>query len=702
MILFPSSHLIRAVRRGLLALLLGVAFSDRSFADQIATTNTTEGTNEAVTESANSVPPSNAAPAAPDSPSLNIAGPSLRPVTLADGSEAQLPPVQVAASTTSSAPDSSAAASAPAAGGQTSSPESSDDPGRAVSQNAMVNLVDILVKRHILTSDDGTAVIKQAQQEADLARAQAAETRATAERALAQAATPAPASKPATETASASDEDTVHVAYVPEVVKNQIRDEVTEEVLKKDREENLAPVDTTPDWVKRFHVSGDIRTRYEGDFYPDGNDVGSFTNFNAINTGSGFVVGSVFPRFNVDQERNRFRLRARIGAEIDLGQGFTAGLRVGSGSDDSPVSENQTLGLANNGQGGNFGKYQLWLDRGFIRYEFGQQPDKDLSFTVGRFDNPFFHTSMIWSDDLAFDGAMIQAKYQVADGVTPFFVAGGFPVFNTDLNFGTNSNEAGNGYASEDKYLFAVQAGNDWKINKDFDWKVGAAYYYFDNIQGKVSDPILLDADGGDTDDSRPAFAQNGNTYIALRDYEDPSNPTHIGETQYFGLATPFHEFALTSQLDYSGFDPFHLWLVGEFVDNLAFDRNAILNNGSPDFAPGPINNILNPADPSTFVGGNLGWYVRFNLGKVQLEQLWDWNVNLSYRYIESDATVDGFNDSDFGGALAGTNLKGFTLGGNVAFSPSVWASLRWMSADAVDGPSYKSDIIQFDLNAKF
>ena len=572
----------------------------------------------------------------------------------------------------------------------------------APSPNAMVNLVNLLVAQHVITKVAGDALITQAQQEADTARAQIAATQATAARALtiqtAQTPAPAPGSSPA------SDDDE-QVNYVPDVVKNQIRDEVTQEVEKQDREDQLVdtvPASSIPDWVRRFHVSGDMRVRYEGDFYPDGNSVGSFPNWNALNTGSAVPLTTSAAeqesQYNVDQDRNRFRLRARIGAEIDLGQGFTAGMRVGTGADDSPVTENQTLGAANSGQGGNFSKYAIWLDRGFIKYELGGQPDLDLSLTAGRFDNPFFHTSMIWSDDVGFDGAVLQAKYKAPDGFTPFFVAGGFPVFNTDLNF--SSTQAAK-FSSEDKYLLGTQLGTNWAINKDFSVKVGAAYYYFENIQGKVSDPISSDSLPGDTDDSRPAFAQNGNTYIELRDYEDPTDPTHAGTAQYYGLATPFHELALTAQADYSGFDPFHIWLNGEFVKNLAFDRNDILNNGSPN-APGPVNNLNDITAPSSFAGGDLGWIARLNLGKVSLEQLWDWNVNLSYRYVQSDATVDGFTDSDFGGSLAGTNLKGYIIGGNLALSPRVWTSLRWMSADAVAGPTYKNDLIQVDINAKF
>ncbi len=489
---------------------------------------------------------------------------------------------------------------------------------------------------------------------------------------------------------------------MPDVVKEQIRSQVELDIEKQAQDGKFLATDTTPDWIKRYHVSGDIRVRVQGDYFPSGNAGGSnFTNFNSINTGSPFNFGQNNPNFppslNVNQNRDRLRLRARLGAAVDLGGNFTAGLRLATGSDDSPVTENQTLGGAN-GQGGNFGKYQVWLDRAFIRYELDGGADDDFSVTLGRFDNPFLHTSMIWSDDLAFDGAMLHGQYDVGGGVTPFLTAGAFPVFNTDFNFASNQPSK---FSSGDKWLYAVQGGTNWKINKDFSAKAGAALYYFDNIEGQVSDPFVPQSasDVGNTDDSRPAFAQNGNTYIALRDITpDASNSNGLNnQYQYFGLATPFHDFAFTAQIDYNHFDPFHIWMTGEFVKNLAFDENSILNNG-PANARGPQNNL----EGDHFTGGDTGWLVRFNAGKESLDNLWDWNVYLSYRYVQSDATVDGFTDSEFGGPLAGTNLKGFMIGGNLALGPRVYASLRYMSADSVSGPVYKDDIVQFDLNAKF
>ena len=69
-------------------------------------------------------------------------------------------------------------------------------------------------------------------------------------------------------------------------------DQIKQDVMNQARAENWAAPRANPDWVPRFRFSGDIRTRYEGDFYPNTNDAtGAFPNFNAINTGAPFDVG---------------------------------------------------------------------------------------------------------------------------------------------------------------------------------------------------------------------------------------------------------------------------------------------------------------------------------------------------------------------------------------------------------------------------
>jgi Putative porin len=578
------------------------------------------------------------------------------------------------------------------------------DPARAQSAAASassedvtinsVKLLDLMVKRKLISRADADALIHEASEQRTPQRATAAAPAAAA---------------PATAAATAAppNDGAVHVTYVPDIVKDQIRDEVKQQVMAQAKTEGWAAPNEVPSWVQRIHLYGDIRARYEGDMFPTGNDnTGGLPNFNAINTGSPFDASqgnqNFYPTLNVDQNRNRYRLRARLGAGADLGEGFSAGIRVASGENDSPVSENQSLGAANGAQGGDFAKYSIWLDRSFIRYDLWHEQGKALNLTVGRMDNPFFATNLIWADDLGFDGLAVSGKYAVRDDVTPFFTIGAFPVFNTDFNFASNQPAK---FKSEDKWLYAIQAGSEWKINQDYAAKMGVAYYLYRNIEGKLSTPCTVDSasDTCSTDDSRPSFAQNGNTYTPLRNIiaDAANNNGATSQFQYYGLATPFHELALTGHFDVNHFDPTHIWLDGEFVKNLAFDKSTInqkaVNNRGACLV---VAADLTCSVPGPFEGGSIGWFVNASVGSPVLAQRWDWNVSLGYKHVESDAVVDGFTDSDFG--LGGTNLKGFIVGGNLALSHNVWTRLRWLSADNIAGSPYKTDIVQLDLNTKF
>ena len=623
----------------------------------------------------------------------------------------------------------------------------SAEPKPTPSQNVTINLIHRLVERGVLTKDDATELIKQAEADAETARTMAKQSKPpsaveteVASQIYAEP-TPIPSSASATRLTSPSepsppaegDEDSVTVSYVPEVVKEQLREEIKQEVMEQARNENWANPRTFPPWVLRLTPFMDLRLRYEGIFFPEGNDnTGAFPNFNAINTGAPFdVTGSTFsPQLDVDKDRQRGRIRARFGTQMDLEEGFTMGLRIATGESNTPTSTNQTLGVANAAQGGNFSKYAIWLDRAFVKYELWGEPGRDFLAEVGRFDNPYFTVSeLMWDEDLGWDGFALKGKYKLpfdsysessefsgkdtssdkttvvsasqsnkdsGIGVTLFGSAGIFPIFNTELNFSSNRPDK---FSSEDKFLYGGQLGTNLRLNKDFSAKIAGGFFHFYNIEGKLSDPCvpLTSADQCDTDDSRPSFAQKGNTYFPVRNIT-PTIDNGFGTTkqfQYFGLATPFRVVDVTGSLDFAHFDPVHLTLFGQWIENVAFDYddiNAIaVNNRGPNLPNGR---------PGRFDGGNAGWIAGLKVGHPALQHRWDWAVGANYRYIESDATPDAFNDSDFG--LGGTNLKGYSVFGALALSPRTGLALRWMSANEIGGPPYRNDIVQFDFNAKF
>jgi hypothetical protein len=535
------------------------------------------------------------------------------------------------------------------------------------SSNVTVNLISRLVQKGILSQAEAAEMIQQAQ--ADAVAAQ-------------NAALPA-----------APEADEMRVTYIPEVVKNNMRDQIKQELMAAAREEKWSEKQY-PEWTSRFRPFGDIRARWESTIFPDGNDnSGAFPNFNAINTGQPFdTSGNQFsPQYNVDQYRDRIRMRARLGTDIMLGDGFNAGVRLATGDSNSPTSTNQTLG----GSGGDFSKYAIWLDRAFLSYDAGPGDGQELTFLVGRFDNPFFSTDIHWDNDLGFDGLALRGKVKINDCVSTFFAAGYFPVYNTDFNFASNQPSK---FESTDKWLTGAQLGIDWKFADDWKTKFSVAYYGFDGVQGELSTPYtpLTSSDAGDTDTTRPSFAQRGNTYRALRDIV-PTAANDFGtkyQYQYYGLASEFENLTVTGKLEYEGFDPVTLSLVGEATKNLAYNASAIdkvaVNNRGP----------ANGSGVGEFEGGDTAWYTAFQVGMPALEKFGDWQTAFGYRYVESDAVVDGFTDSDFGGG--GTNVQGFTIGGSFAVSPFVRLALVWMSSNEVSGPPLSSDIIQFDINAKF
>jgi hypothetical protein len=573
----------------------------------------------------------------------------------------------------------------------------------APSENVTLNLISRLVQRGILTKEDAGDLIKQAQNDAKVAAQQSAATQQAVQQSQA-------AQQAAMEAAAPpSSDESVSVSYVPEIVKTEMRNEIKQDVMEAAQSEGWA-TPNYPSWLANFRPFSDFRFRYEGDYYPSGNTTNTLDtiNFNAINTGNPYNISQLQgqspytqpPTYNTTENRDRMRIRFRFGADMNLGENFTSGFRIGTGQNGSPVSENQSLGastLAGTTQGGNFSDYAIWLDRAFLKYEIGSDPDRLAAITVGRFDNPFFTpTTIMWANDIGFDGIAAQGRYKLFKGFTPFFSGGLFPIYNTDLNFSSVNQPK---YSSYDKYLYAAQGGIDWKINKDFAFKAAAGYYYFQNAEGQVSAPQVAysASDIFSTDASRPSFAQKGNTYIALRDIPATVDNSYgtINQYQYFGLATPFHVLSANGRLEYRHWEPFVVSLSGEWDQNLAWNAGAIQNNGPSNL--GPVNNV---GANGQYAGGNNAWIAQLKVGSAALEKRWDWDMGISYRYVESDAVIDGFCDSDFGGG--GTNLKGFAFGGNLALSRNVFIGAHWLSATGICGPQYKEDILQIDINSRF
>ena len=504
-----------------------------------------------------------------------------------------------------------------------------------------LNLIDALVEQKVFSREQADTMVKAAQ-------AKAAKTVA--------------AEKPK---AGAP----VRVQYVPETVKNEIRDQLKQEVLAQAKAERWAEPNAVPSWLDRIMWEGDLRLRYQMNQF-DPNNAPPIDYIFAADSGTtraaNFLSGTLQtgPTANTTNDQDLFRLRARLGMLARISDDWSAGIRLTTGNDTDRVSTNQTLG-------NNFNKYTIYVDRAYIRY----QPADWLTVIGGRIPNPFFSTDLVWDEDLNFDGIAATFKPAIGDGtVKPFLTIGAFPI------------TADNPPNTDTRWLSAVQAGARWDVSHKTSLTFGAALYDCNGMEGQTGgDPGIDLVPGFGQYGYGNSLRQKGNT-LFLTDFDRTD-----GEApQYWGLASKFRPLDLTAMIDLSHFDPVHVILTADYVKNTAYSRNEIQRRSGIALTDGK----------------DYGYLYKVAVGMPKLEKRHDWQATFSYRFLGSDATIDGFTDSDFG--LGGTNMKGYTLGLSYAVDQNAWLNLRWLSAESIDSfslvPSqrYAVDVLQADINARF
>jgi hypothetical protein len=547
--------------------------------------------------------------------------------------------------------------------------------GAMAAETTMIKLIKGLMATGALKPEDGQALLVQAEAEA-----------AAAQRGAAGAAS-------ASSGGIALEAGDVRVPYVPQSVRDGIRDEVRQDVMAQAKAEGWAAPNEVAEWTQRIKVTGDVRVRSESRFYGDDNS-GIVSNWAAVNAGSGFDTNTntnlqLPPLLNTRQDRrNLWRIRARLGVEAMIGDHTTAGIRLASGSSNGPVSTTEQLG-------GGLSKKDVWLDQAWLAYS----PADWLTVRGGRFGNPFWSSDTLFSNDLNFDGLAANLKYGFGDGDLDLF--GTLAVAPLEYTSDSLQSRSGEKSPNENKWLSGAQAGVNWRFNDDNALRAALGYYDFKNISGRLSSPCALysGAVGCDTDWSRPAFMQKGNTLMLIRDIAlNPMDPAGTPTPQYVGLASAFRLATLNLRWDTRLAQDIGLRLEGDFIRNLAYDtqamfrraNNGIVNNFGAGDAPGI----------DTFRSGDTAWMLQATFGATDLKEKGQWQALLGYKRIEADALPDAYNDPNF--HLGGTNARGYYVGGAYALDARSWISGKWMAAKAVSGPPLAIDVFQLEFNTGF
>jgi Putative porin len=517
-------------------------------------------------------------------------------------------------------------------------------------RDSTITLVNALVDEGVLTRAKADQIIAQAQR----AGANGAAGSAPAPGAAPPPPTPPPPPGPGV----------IQVPYVPETVKQEIRDQVQRDVLSQAKTERWGEPGAFPDWLNHFTWHGDFRLREEFDRFPTDNTPNA-----SVAELQAFGVNTE----NSTSADNRMRIRARFGFDVTIGDTVTVGMGLatgGVGAGGNPGSENQTLGNYES-------RSSVGFDRAYIAYE----PFSWVTLTGGRIGNPFFKpTTLIWANDVSLEGvAALFDTSRVTHGWSVFSTAGAFPILQNDP---TPTSSAPN------KWLYAYQLGGRMEFGNVADWTLATAYYDYRNIQGIPNPSIYSDAYDG----TAAPFRQTGNTVFDI----DYLLNTQSGTQNYlWGIASQFQELNVSTSVDFPFVGATHVILEGDWVDNLGFNQQEILNRTG----------FL--VDKQ-----NRGWQTRVAVGDPTVDRRNNWQVWVGYRYAQRDSTLDAFTDQDF--HLGGTDAKGYFVGARYAFEKNSTVGFRWFSAKQIDGVElagadsllnglpFAVDVLQVDITAAF
>jgi polyhydroxyalkanoate synthesis regulator phasin len=376
-------------------------------------------------------------------------------------------------------------------------------------------------------------------------------------------------------------------------------------------------------------IYGDMRARMEG-FYSDDPEI---------------------------VDRTRFRYRLRLGMTATLFDRFEAGLRLASGDLDSgigagldPISSNQSLQ-------NNASRKGIFIDLAYGRFYAFTNETAMSALTLGKMENPFTFSDMVFDGDYTPEGAGLTFGYNPSADHALKLNLGAFVLDEI-------------GGQSEDAYMVGAQAR--W----DGTWLYDEAHKA--KLQSSAGIAVLAIGHGESLTNNAVPNVNRGNTRLP-----------GTGE-----LAYHYNPIVADAGLTYT------------------FEKAPLYNGAFPIRLAGDF--IYNPAAPND----NRAYSVGVTFGKSGKRGTWD--LSYRWKYLEADAWFEEVTDSDFGafyqvaqpemgtgtGYFAGTNVKGHVF--KLSYSPynSMTLSATWLKTKLIDEPAGGSDSdmnrVQVDALWKF
>ncbi len=512
----------------------------------------------------------------------------------------------------------------------------------AVLRNTVVNLLEAMVKQGLISKESAEQLVADAQ------------SRANAE-AVASAA------------AGAAAPGDVRVTYVPQVVQDQITAQVKQDmqasvvadVKKAAADEGWGVPGALPSWVRNSTWSGEVRVRAENINYGSANQPFTYPNFQAINEAGGIAEAGPDAFLDTTEDETRFLVRLSFGGKFDLSEYTVAALKLSTGNQPNPVTRNQALG--------NYGRTSpILLEEAYLR--LGTAPDQEnqqVLFWAGRTPNIYQTSELAWDNDVRFSGFSLQYNWnnpklpgQLRTPRGLFANAGAYTIQEEQ-------------FTNNDKWLLAAQLGYEFNVVPELRMSLAAAYFDYRNITGERN-PLDLRVN----DYTAPRFVQKGNTLFDIRNDADPG-------TELYALAADYNLLDLSVLASWTLQPDLVLETGAYYITNLGYDESDVFERTG----------VLVPKKANAY-------RLDFRVGNPDIAKQWAWRAFVAYNYIERDAVLDAFTDSNF--HRGGTDAEGYTIGAELGLWNNTWTRLRYLSADEIDGPPLGIDILQLELYGKF
>ncbi len=317
-------------------------------------------------------------------------------------------------------------------------------------------------------------------------------------------------------------------------------------------------------WAMNTQLKGDMRVRYENIHIEDEPDNG--------------------------RDRDRQRIRARLGAFTQINPEVDTGIQIASGGSKDARSTNQDLDDY-------FNKKDLWLDLAYIDFHPAQVPG--LKVFGGKMKQPWVSLGdVIWDGDINPEGGA--TTYSRKWGMTELFGSAGYFVLDDNVD--------GDGVQFEhDLRLYSGQIGTRFYPGDSFKVTVGGSLYAYDD------------------DEDSTALRVNGNTTDQFRLYEA------FGQLDVIGLPLPlsmYGQYVMNGAARGMDDDQDQAWLVG--VMTRLFDVGIDYN-----YRDVQRNGVVGAFTDSDFASGYVG--SRGHKLKLKYDLSKNFAVGATYFMAESD-----------------------------------------------------------------